>query len=191
MPLIPAFCNRCGAAFSSGIFIDNCVNISLYGNTSGPCPRCGGIGSVPNGVFNVINGVIEHFGAIRDQEEVLNRIANILTRAVEEKSSTQNIAKEIRYKAPEISNIAEVLPKTRTELYAFIALLLTLISILLANLGSNDDATEKLLNKILEKSMQSNYFIPYEETLISKPRRNSPCQCGSGKRFKQCCGISI
>ncbi|MAT39867.1 MAG: hypothetical protein CL946_09720 [Ectothiorhodospiraceae bacterium] len=189
MPVIPAFCDNCGAAFSSGIFLDNCLNVSLRGNKSGPCPRCGGIGSVPDGVFNVVDGVIKELGAFRSREETLNKLAEILTNSVERNESSAQIAQKIRDEAPEISRLADVLPRTRSELYAFIALILTLITLIITNIDDDDGATERLLEKALEKSMQPHYYIPYEQP--TPQSRNSPCSCGSGKRYKHCCGTLI
>ncbi|MDB4076587.1 SEC-C metal-binding domain-containing protein [Porticoccaceae bacterium] len=188
MPLIPAFCDNCGAAFSSGIFIDNCTNISLHSNKSGPCPRCGGMGSVLDGVFNVIGDVIERISSIRENKDVLIKASEILTRAVEVQASSQEVAKEIRRDTPEISNLADVLPKTRIELYAFLTLILFIIATILANADDSSD-TEELLEKALERSMQPQYFIPYEPP--RRESRNTACSCGSGKRFKHCCGVLI
>jgi uncharacterized protein YecA (UPF0149 family) len=27
-------------------------------------------------------------------------------------------------------------------------------------------------------------------TVVAKPGRNDPCSCGSGKKFKKCCGMN-
>jgi hypothetical protein len=59
MPNLPAICDDCGTMFPSGFVMENCTNISLSGNKSGPCPSCGGMGSIPDGVFNVLGNVIE------------------------------------------------------------------------------------------------------------------------------------
>lgn len=56
---IPAFCDTFGAAFPSGYAFENCRNVHLSGNKSEPCSRCGGMGSVPYGVFNFTENVIE------------------------------------------------------------------------------------------------------------------------------------
>ncbi|MEN0015550.1 MAG: hypothetical protein AAGC46_19435, partial [Solirubrobacteraceae bacterium] len=56
---IPAFCQRCGAIFPSGFAVANVVGLTLQGNLAGPCPRCGGMGEVIQGTFNVIGNAIE------------------------------------------------------------------------------------------------------------------------------------
>lgn len=46
MPHLQAVCDDCGTEFPSGFFIEGCSNASFIGNKSGPCPNCGGMGSV-------------------------------------------------------------------------------------------------------------------------------------------------
>ena len=188
MPLIPAFCDNCGAAFSSGFFLDNCTNITLSGNKSGPCPRCGGMGSVPDGVFNVIGGVIEQIGVIRSKTETLNKVVAILNSAAETKVSSQQLAQSIRKETPELSSLADVLPKTRVELYAFITLLLAIIAFVISQSDDDFDAQD-LLERALDRSMQPQYYIPYGNPKVET--RNSVCTCGSGNRYKHCCGKMI
>ena len=31
-------------------------------------------------------------------------------------------------------------------------------------------------------------FVINDQALIKKPSRNQPCPCGSGRKFKKCCG---
>lgn len=59
MPSILAFCDTYGTVFSSGIFVENPTNMSFAGNRLGPCPHCGGMGHVPDGVFNFIGNTIK------------------------------------------------------------------------------------------------------------------------------------
>ena len=187
MPVMPAYCDNCGAAFNSGFFLDNCTNVTLSGIQSGPCPRCGSMGSVPDGVFNVIGGVIERISLLRDNEEILTKASEILTNALEVRASAQEVAQEIRRETPQISNLADVLPKTRVELYAFLSLIVLIIATILSNTDEYSD--DELLEKAIERSMQPEYYIPYEPP---KPQsRNSECSCGSGKRYKHCCGVLI
>jgi SWIM/SEC-C metal-binding protein len=53
---------------------------------------------------------------------------------------------------------------------------------LFANIEVNSDIDENLveLEGILNK--------PQPTTFVKKPQRNDPCSCGSGKKYKKCCG---
>lgn len=51
MPVAPAICDDCGAIFPSGFAFSGGGSATLIGNKSGPCPVCGGVGSVPDGLY--------------------------------------------------------------------------------------------------------------------------------------------
>jgi hypothetical protein len=44
--------------FPSGIEVKNARNITMVGNTAGPCPVCGGIGEIPDGVYDFVGDTI-------------------------------------------------------------------------------------------------------------------------------------
>ncbi len=163
---IPAFCDSCGAAFGSGIVVENCRNITFSGNRSGPCPRCGSMGSVIDGVFNVVR------------------------EAAKEKDSTEQITEKINEQVPELSLITRYIPKNATELVAWLTFIL--IAMQTINQFSKDDSPDIniILNQSVEQSMQPQNYYPFNQQAIP-PTRNSPCSCGSKKRYKHCCGLSI
>ncbi len=53
---------------------------------------------------------------------------------------------------------------------------------LVANIELNSDGTENIseLNAVLN--------IPKTQRFEKTPNRNDPCSCGSGKKYKKCCG---
>jgi len=188
MVLIPAFCNNCGAAFSSGIAVENSRNISLSGNLSGPCPRCGGMGRVIDGVFNVVGDVIEILSAPQRTIDSLNQLTKILRQAAAENQTAEEISKNIDAKAPEFSKISKYIPKNATELVAWLTLIL-LSAQTISQLSQDDKPdVQIILNQSIEQSMDQNNFYPSIQP-ESPQRRISPCNCGSGKRYKHCCGI--
>ncbi len=56
---IPAVCNDCKNFFPSEDISENSTNVIFDNKTVGPCPRCGGTGHVPDGVYNFYDKVIE------------------------------------------------------------------------------------------------------------------------------------
>lgn len=46
MPILNARCDTCGTVFPSGIYVENSTDVTFSGGRSGPCPRCGGMGSL-------------------------------------------------------------------------------------------------------------------------------------------------
>ena len=54
MPNIPAIClnQNCKNIFPSGFSLSKSRNITFTNCTSGPCPRCGSNGTIPNGIYD-------------------------------------------------------------------------------------------------------------------------------------------
>ncbi|MFA7083694.1 MAG: preprotein translocase subunit SecA [Arcobacteraceae bacterium] len=56
-----------------------------------------------------------------------------------------------------------------------------------------EEREKEMLDKIIAKmeSQQENARTNFDEPVVEKKiSRNEPCPCGSGKKYKQCCGIS-
>lgn len=193
MPTIPAFCDNCHTPFSSGIFVDNCTNLFLGGNKSGPCPNCGSMGTVLEGVFNVFNNVIEVIDASSKSREQLSKYIEFLNGVKKENIDSESLKRKIEEDMPELSSIASYLPKTRNELYAFLALLVSLFSLVISLGGkpegnTNNITINNVINEVLsEKSIKADNT----PSTFSTPSRNNPCPCESGYKYKNCCGEII
>ena len=193
---VPAFCDICGAVFRSGIAVENSTNITFVGNRAGPCPVCGGMGHIPDGVFNFVGNTIEILSApIRTVDE-LSRLTNILREAREKKQSPEQVAQTIRKELPALSGLADLLPKTREELYAFLALIVAVIALLSQSGGGDSKSTSITVNQTINQVIVETEKAarPPEKTAQSptkaapKVGRNDQCPCGSGKKYKKCCG---
>ncbi|MFQ5585475.1 MAG: SEC-C metal-binding domain-containing protein [Thermodesulfobacteriota bacterium] len=198
MPHIPAFCDNCGAAFSSGIVIENSLNVTLSGNKSGPCPACGSMGTIPDGVFTVTGNIIKLLAGPQRTIEQLQHLARVISDARKYVKEPNTTANKIKLEAPELSSIVDALPKTRSELYSFLTVILMAIGVVIAVYGSykdrepTEDEIQKMIDQsikqAIEESKSPKVLQPYKEK--PKPGRNTPCPCGSGKKYKKCCGIS-
>ncbi|MEP0548069.1 MAG: hypothetical protein ABJF88_14130 [Rhodothermales bacterium] len=170
MPELPAFCDNCGAVFGSGFVIDNSVNVTLSGNKSGPCPVCGGMGSVPDGVFNFVGETMEILAAPQRTTDQLRRLAQILGSARQRNATPEEVKKEIRKEVPELSKLADWLPANRTELYAVIAIIVTLLfnlvdaGVKLAEIGK-DSLSRAEVEKIAEQAVRGAYGKPQAEVV--------------------------
>jgi hypothetical protein len=189
---VPAFCDTCGAVFNSGIVAENAKSITLVGNRAGPCPVCGGMGHIPDGVFNFVGNTIEILSAPQRSVDELTRLAKILRDAREKKETPEAVAQKIREELPALSGLADLLPRTRAELYAFLALIVAVITLISQSGGSENKSTNVTVNQTINQ-----VFIETEKTAKppqqqeqspKKVGRNEPCPCGSGKKYKKCCG---
>lgn len=182
MPSIPAFCDTCGAIFNSGFFAENSTNVTFSGCQAGPCPKCGGIGHIPDGVFNFIGDTIEILSAPKRTLKELAQLTKILQNAKAEESA-EAIAERIRQEVPGLSKLADLLPKNRSELYGFLALILTVIQLMSQ---SPQPTTTVTVNQVIQQVSQSS---PTGQAKKPKRKlgRNELCFCGSGKKHKRCC----
>src|SRR4030065_663226 len=115
MPLIPAFCDTCGTVFNSGVFVENSTNISFTGNRAGPCPKCGGMGHIPDGVFNFIGNTIEILSAPERTISELMRLVQILREAKANSETREQVASRIEKELPALSKLGKLLPENRAE----------------------------------------------------------------------------
>jgi len=159
MPIIPAFCDNCGAVFSSGINIENSANVTLVGNKAGPCPVCGSMGTIPDGVFTVAGNVIKLLAGPQKTIEQLKLLANVIYEARKTVDEPNKAIEKIQKEAPELSSIADFLPKTRNELYSFLTVILLTIGTIIAgaalykNEGPSEDDIQKMIEQSIERSI--------------------------------------
>ena len=148
------------------------------------------LGVTDYGVFNVVGDVIEILSAPQRTVESLNKLSNIFREAAKEKDSTEQITEKINEQVPELSLITRYIPKNATELVAWLTFIL--IAMQTINQFSKDDSPDIniILNQSVEQSMEPQNYYPFNQQAIP-PTRNSPCSCGSKKRYKHCCGLSI
>ena len=55
------------------------------------------------------------------------------------------------------------------------------------SIWENNGYSPKELSKIIQE--RDNNIIPFPKMQIKKVSRNDPCPCGSGRKYKKCCGI--
>ncbi len=185
---VPAVCDNCGNIFPSGISAINSTNVSFSNCRAGPCPVCGGTGHIPDGVYNFIGNTIELLSGPQRSISELKKLASILERARNNNIDSQSIGKEIDEEVPELSSLKDCLPKTRSELYLFIGLILSIIFQIQSG-DSSKIEVNNIINNIYQQASESqNLAISGATNTVSKKvGRNETCPCGSGKKFKKCC----
>lgn len=192
MPYIPAFCDHCGLIFNSGFsFGGNVQNITMSGNKT-QCPNCGEMAIIPDGLYNVVNNTIELLKGPEISAQRLKLLKLIITDLRNKELTNQELNNKLTEEIPELSSLKDFLPKTRNELYAFLGLLLAIVTILI-NINSNDDKANITINNVIQNYNQQ--FVDQREDKKQvkinnsvKQGRNEKCNCGSGLKFKKCCG---
>lgn len=199
MPQLPAFCDNCGIVFPSGFAMSGGGSATFIGNKSGPCPACGGMGSVPDGVFSVTGNVIRLLAGHQKTIEQLQRLASVISEARKTVAEPKKAVEKIKREAPELSSIVDVLPKTRNELYGFLTVILMAVGTVITGAELYKDRSlsesnvQNMINKTIERTFQEREEAKKQQPhrAVPKPDRNKPCPCGSGKKYKHCCGRLI
>jgi hypothetical protein len=185
MPAVPAFCDTCGTAFSSGFSIENSRG-SFTGCRSGPCPKCGGMGHVLDGVFNFVGDTIEILSAPERTVVELRRLAALLLEATERRAPPEEVVKTIQAELPWFHRLADLLPTNRGELYGFLALVLAAAQLTSSPSSTTNNIT---VHQVVERACPSQQQAPVPaQRNVKKQGRNEQCACGSGKKHKKCCG---
>ncbi|HTN93696.1 MAG TPA: SEC-C metal-binding domain-containing protein [Gallionella sp.] len=161
------------------------------------------MGTIPDGVYTAAGNVLRLLSGPQKTIEQLKRLVAVIVEARRTQEEPNRIAEKIKEEAPELSSLVDALPKTRSELYNFILVILTAVSVLIAaaavnkNSNPSDAEIEKMVEEAVEMAIQQSQKQPptieKKQPYIApeKPGRNSPCTCGSGKKYKHCCGRLI
>lgn len=182
---LPAFCDRCGSVFPSGLDIEG-ISIAFHDVSVGRCPSCGGVLRIPDGDFDLLDKTITILSAPDQSVRDLGRLADLLRSAKDKEQSHQDIADQVKRELPNLSRLADLLPKNRTQLYAFLMLLVATIDLLIRSPG------QVTVNQMIQQVIVTPEMAPTSAApsmhVERRTGRNDPCPCGSGRKFKKCCG---
>lgn len=201
---IPAICDNCGNFFPSGYFVEGEFNF-FSGNKAGPCPYCGGIGHIPDGLFSIVEDTIQVLSAPQRSFDELNRLVNILQTAQQNQTPTEEVEAVLENEFSFIKPILAYLKNTHIQ--AWFSILIAVISIVqsnsepepeknieinqvITNIYTTNDATLSTSRNILPVSskVQAPKIEVNQPVTSNKVGRNTPCPCGSGEKYKRCHG---
>lgn len=148
--LLPAVCDNCGKFFTPrAINAENVQNLTISNVRVGPCPKCGGMGHIPDGVYNVMGDVLQVLSAPARSIEELQRLGNILREAYARSEDADTLRGRIRKESPALSAIADLLPANRTERIAYIALLIAAIGVIGDHVRSGEKPSNVTVNQVI------------------------------------------
>jgi hypothetical protein len=210
VPLLPAICDQCGQLFMPMAFrIEQSTNIRIENFSVGPCPHCGGMGHIPDGIYDVTAEGIRVLVTSAKSAASLERLGVLLQEAKSRNASGAEVADAIERDVPEFAPLATFLRGLgRPEIViALITLLVMLITFLRADSqsGAQLDAIkaqtqatqaqteelERIQSAIVAQLPTAQPFgaeAPATRPASPDLGRNDPCWCGSGLKYKRCHG---
>ena len=183
--------------FGSGIVLDNVSSATLIGNKAGPCPNCGSMGTIPDGLYDTTRLTIRILATSASSVESLRRLQAILQGLNRPGVTGQAVAAAIREQAPEFKELAPVAQQSRGfDVAAWILVAIATITLLLqiwdrfdpGTKGATKEQIEEIYQRVLHQSPTAQSTRPVPVSSAKGPGRNAPCPCGSGKKYKRCHG---
>jgi hypothetical protein len=108
MATIPVICDdpNCGTLWGSTNFIGGeASGVILAGNKVGPCPRCGGVGSVPDGEFDLIEDTLEVVRSADLPRDVLQQLIDVMQAHASGNASDADVIEQVESTAPSLASV--------------------------------------------------------------------------------------
>jgi hypothetical protein len=190
---IPAVCSSCGALFYAPNLVGGTGTVRFTNSRLGPCPVCGGVGDIIDGVYNAATNTARLLISSATKPHQLKKLHEILRAAQQQNLSREEIQETVANELPELQSLRDWLPTSRNELYTFIGIIIALITLITTTaLGVaqlNNSVSEQEIQQLVDKAIQKQ-VAPSKPRHVEKKKkigRNEACPCGSGKKYKKCC----
>ena len=150
------------------------------------------MGHVSDGVFNFAGSTIEILSAPERTVQELTRLVEILSAARAAGAQTDAVANQIKTELPGLAALAKLVPSNRAELYGFLAVVLAAAQLYLTvSPPTAQPSIQVNVTQVLERTLAEGAQAEKARASkpMKKPGRNDPCPCGSGQKYKKCCGL--
>jgi hypothetical protein len=124
MAVIPVICEKCGAVwFTTSLFGSPPKGtFTIAGCRTGPCPRCGGLGEIPDGLYGKAG--MSLFSP--QQFAIVSAALAAIQELLETNVQPAAIAKTIDEKYPFLAYLKKFIPNNLTELAIAVGILIAL-----------------------------------------------------------------
>jgi hypothetical protein len=150
MARLPAFCNGCGAVYSSGInALGGPTTVQIH-NVQIQCPNCGAMGQVPDGTYEAAREALAFLGGPALSHQQLWRLQEIIRRGRDSSASAEEVTETVEAALPETKNLLEA---WRSSPEARLALLVVLVGFVLDHAGSIPwDEMAKIIEHLIQQA---------------------------------------
>jgi len=164
---IPAICNNCGRLFPTGFAVEGQGVAQIINCAAGPCPYCGSMGKIPDGIYSALTNTAHLLASGAILAPHLIQLISILNSSTVKKADSESVSSQIKENLPELSSIADYFPKTRAELYAFMAILIALATLIL-NTCKSETSSPSVLNSNINLIVNQAIELSYKETDVQQ-----------------------
>lgn len=200
---VPVVCNTCETLFLAPNIIDGsgALNVTFTGSGVGPCPVCGEMGHIPDGVYRFVGDTIEILQAPERTVSELQRLAEVLRTTRQRGAGFEEVKSTVEREFPgwgqHLSKL--LIPQKSADLAAYAMLILMVVQMVIQAKANNEipDINEQtVINNITVQTPGQPPVVKSTTTIRNtsdqgrKVGRNELCPCGSGKKFKRCHGAS-
>lgn len=163
VPQLLAICNGCGTPFPSGFSLDVGFMGSLTDCTSGPCPRCGGVGQIPSGVYEVLDKSIRLVLSPGVSLDDLRLVEASLRSYQAGRIDRDELREQISGAASPVRRLADLLPESRQDWYWVVGILVMLLLSLRSDPHPIDDASvDRIIDEVVSR-VGSSSTVPVVE----------------------------
>lgn len=159
MPIVPVICHNCEALYGASVLNGAMLANTRLGNNPIPCPFCGKVGYTVEGLYSSVGQLLKIIVTSAYSKEKLAILAKELEIISSKELDIENLKTKIQQNLPELKGISDIIPKTRSELYAFLAVLLSAITLLLSSItnfsNSSKTITPEVVNKIVTEAINN------------------------------------
>ncbi|MGN6815507.1 MAG: hypothetical protein ACTHK3_05410 [Solirubrobacterales bacterium] len=101
MAMVPAICDSCGVIWGAEGVIGGtgATNIQITGSKVGPCPNCGSMGSIPDGIYDLQDDALKVVKAAGTTEENLQGLISLLESLRESEASSAEVIETVEREA--------------------------------------------------------------------------------------------
>jgi hypothetical protein len=180
MAMVPAICDSCGEFFGSEGFIGGTgsTNITITGSKVGPCPKCGGMGSIPDGVYDLQDDTLKVIKASGTSPETLQSLIGLLEALRRGEASSSQVIDRVEQEAPALApTVRKALEKSDPA--KWVMLLIAVISLYLQLTGPQPPSADEVAEAVREKPVPT-YSVPQPA-----PNAKSVIPPGKGKAKKK------
>jgi hypothetical protein len=158
---VPAVCKDCGTVFDSGLVLRDEGEWQAYGAgiaINRACPTCGGVGQMQEGVYLLVGGGLQILSGPEWSGENLRKLLDTVLGLWRTQADVSVVRHELRAHSSALGPLADALPKTRSELYAVLALLAAIIQIMISCHDEGEKSSveiRQIFNTIIQQASES------------------------------------